>query len=286
MATRRAPDARTTDGENMVEPGLYEIPETEYHRDEAVPGGSFSSTMAKQILRSPAHLRHYLDAPRIEKDAYDYGHAVHAGVLGVGLDVVILDYPDWRTKKAQQERDEVRASGGVPYLERDYAGVRAAIAAVAEHPLAAEIFADGLAERSMFGVDPETGLWLRGRVDWITPDHYLVDLKTARNGEPHAFEREGRRLGYDLQGAFYTHLYKLATGTAPRGFRFVTVENDGPHLVDVHEPPDWADIGEAKRKLALSLYRDCLSTGQWPGRPPVINRISSPDWALIEEEIE
>lgn len=69
----------------ITEPGLYEIPELEYHADKLVPGGSFSSTQAKQILKSPAHLRSYLDTPRVEKSVFDFGHIVHAGMLGVGL---------------------------------------------------------------------------------------------------------------------------------------------------------------------------------------------------------
>lgn len=266
--------------------GVFDIPEVEYHADTHVPGGSFSSTMAKIILRSPAHLRHYLDTPSTEKAEFDFGHAVHAGVLGVGLQVTLLDYDSYRSKAAREARDAVYAEGGVPMLERDYTPVPAAVEAVKAHELAGPIFTEGQAEQSIYGQDPETGLWLRGRIDWITPDGYLIDLKTARTGEPYAFERAGRGFGYDLQAAFYCHVYHLATGKRPRGFRFVTVETTAPHLVDVHEPTDWLDIGEAKRKVATSLYLDCLTTGKWPGRPPVINRISSPDWALMEEEIE
>ena len=44
-----------------------------------------------------------------------------------------------------------------------------------------------LPERSVYARDPETGLWLRARIDWITPDGWLIDLKTARSGEPYAF---------------------------------------------------------------------------------------------------
>ena len=266
--------------------GIFDLPETEYHADKHVPGGSFSSTMAKHILRAPAYLRHYLDTPRQERAVFDFGHAVHAGVLGVGLEVEVLDFPDWRTKAAREARDEVYARGGVPMLERDYAPVEAAVAEVKAHELAGPMFAEGLPERSVYARDPETGLWLRARIDWITPDGWLIDLKTARSGEPYAFERVGRGFGYDLQAAFYCHVYHLATGIKPQGFRLVTVEGDAPHLVDVHEPPDWADIGEAKRKLACSIYKDCMTTGNWPGRPAVINRITSPDWALMEEEIE
>ena len=84
----------------------------------------------------------------------------------------------------------------------------------------------------------------------------------------------------------YRVVYQLATRRRPTGYRLITVETNAPHLVDVHEPPDWAEIGEAKRKLGTALYADCLAHNHWPGRPAVINRIASPDWELPEEEIE
>lgn len=278
------PNAQPPASSRPPAPGLYEIPELEYHRDEMIPGGTLSSTMAKIILRSPANLRHHLDSPRVERAEFDFGHAVHAEVLGVGLGVTVLDYPDWRTKAAREERDAIHATGGVPMLERDYVAVRAAVAAVRAHDVAGPLFSDGVAEQSMFAVDPETGLWLRGRVDWLTSAGDLVDLKTTVTGEPYAFERTGRRLGYDLQLAFYRHILTLI-GRPPARQLIVTVERDAPHLVDVHSPPDWPEIGEIKRQQATALYLDCLNRNVWPGRPAVINEIASPDWALETEDI-
>lgn len=267
----------------ITEPGIYEIPELEYH-DDPVPAGSFSSTQAKRILKSPAHLRHYLDSPRVERADFDFGHIVHAGVLGVGLDIEILNFPDWRTKAAKEARDACHARGSVPMLAKDVEAAEAAIEAIPAHPLAGQIFAAGQAERSAFAVDPVTGLWLRSRFDWIG-DGVLVDLKTAVDGEPGAFERAGRRLGYDVQQAFYRYVYKLATGDDLE-FAFVTVEKSAPYLVDMHMPADWQVIGEPKMRRAIDLYAECLASDEWPGRPPVINRTESPLWAFDDEELE
>ena len=266
----------------MRDPGIYSIPELEYHADR----DALSSTWLRRILDSPAYLRHYLDSPRTNQPEFDFGHAVHGGVLGVGLDVTILDFPDWRTKAARDERDAVYTAGGVPMLARDYTPIQAAVEAVKAHPLAGPIFADGTPEMSVYAVDPDTDVPLKARIDWIGSDGYLYDLKTARSGEPHAFERAGRGWGYEVQAAHYCHVYELATGTRPAGFRLVTVESGAPHLVDVHEPPDWPEIGEAKRARGTALYAECLATNSWPGRPAVINRITSPDWAREGEGIE
>lgn len=269
----------------ITEPGIYDVPELDYHADP-VEGGSFSSTMAKQILKSPAHLRSYLDSPRVEKKEFDFGHIVHAGVLGVGLEVEVLDFPDYKTKAAQTAKADAYAAGRVPVIERDYAPARAAIKAVREHEIAGPLFAGGgVPESSAFAIDPTTGLWLRGRFDWTTPNRVLVDLKSTRDGSPRAFARSAADLGYDVQDAFYRHVYELATGEPARGFVFVTVESSAPHLVDVHQgDDDWHGLGTAKMRRAIDRYKRALDTGDWPGRPPIINPLTPTPWAKTAED--
>ena len=275
--------ATPDDGRVAVrDPGLYDVPELEYHADRE----TLSSTMLKHVLRAPAYLRHYLDTERVEKPAFDFGHTVHALVLGVGLGFEVIDAGSWRTKAAQEARDEAYADGRVPMLAHEYERAEMAADAVRNHELAGQILAAGRAEVSAYAIDPDTGIPLRARIDWTGDDGYLYDLKTARTGEPFAFERAGRGWGHEVQAAHYCHVYQLATRRRPTGYRLITVETNAPHLVDVHEPPDWAEIGEAKRKLGTALYADCLAHNHWPGRPAVINRIASPDWELPEEEIE
>jgi hypothetical protein len=161
------------------------------------------------------------------------------------------------------------------------------IQAVREHAVAGPLFAGaGVAESSGFGIDPGTGLWLRGRFDWTTQGRVLVDLKTTRDGSPRAFARSAADLGYDVQEAFYRHVYELATGEAPRGFVFVTVETTAPHLVDVHQgDPEWQDLGHRKMRRAIDRYRRALDTGEWPGRPPTINDLAPTPWAITDEEL-
>ena len=291
MSAQLLPDVEPWFGEPITRPGLYRMPELAYHADP-VKGGSLSSTMAKQILKSPAHLRHYLDSPRVNKAEFDFGHAVHAGVLGIGLELV--EIPEdilaangaATTKEAKAFKYDAYTAGKVPLKASEIAPIRASVEAVKNHPLASDIFEAGEPEVSAFAQDPATGVWLRARFDWITPDGILVDLKTAANGEPVAWEREGRRFGYDVQAAFYRHVYQLATGTEAHGFEFVTVEKSAPFLVDVHAPLDWPHIGEQKRAQATALYAECVLTNSWPGRPAVVNTTPSPMWAFDDEEIE
>lgn len=271
-------------------PGFYaDVPEDVYHSDP-VPGGSFSSTQAKTILKSAAHLRHYLDSPRATKKAFDFGHLVHAGILGVGAEAVAIPESalsvsgSTNTKDAKAFIALARENGQIPVKQAELVAVEGCVQAVLEHPLAGPIFDDGIPEVSAFAQDVGTGLWLRARFDWVAANGMLIDLKTTRDGEPMAFEKSARSFGYDLQDAFYQHVYRLITGKWPAGFRFVTVESDAPHLVDVHEGDlFWEDRGKQLLARALSTYKTALETGDWPGREPRINILSVPGY-LIEED--
>src|SRR5450759_696192 len=90
------------------------MPELEYH---ASPG--LSSTGMKWLLRSPKHYRQNMDH-RIEKAAFDLGHAVHAKVLGVGMGVAVIPAEMLAsngaasTKEAKAFIADARALGYVP----------------------------------------------------------------------------------------------------------------------------------------------------------------------------
>ena len=62
------------------------VPEREYHADPA-----FSQSQAKVLLDSPAKYRWQRDNPPAPRDHFDFGHAVHAKVLGIGLDFWRID---------------------------------------------------------------------------------------------------------------------------------------------------------------------------------------------------
>ena len=269
---------------SITEPGLvHDLPEHIYHADPY--GGSLSSTEAKEILKSPAHLHHYRTTPREPKPAFDYGSAVHTLVLGTGWDVHVADHGSWRAKDARVEAENARAEGKIPLLRKDYDSVKAVADAVKAHPIAGPLFAGkGRAEVSAFG-EHESGVRLRGRFDWLTDDGWIVDLKTARSADPADFGRTAASLGYDVQAAHYLHTCELATGKPAKGFRHVLVEKEQPYLVSVVELDDEAlEIGRSKLERAIARYKEAMETNTWPGYPEVILPVSLPMWAIYAEE--
>lgn len=262
---------------SLPDAGLHsDIPEAEYHSD----GRSLSSTGAKTLLyRGPRAYRWAQDHP-VHKDAYDMGSVVHALVLGVGdYEVILAD--SWRTKSAQEEREAARSAGRTPILAKDFEAAAAMRDAVYASPLAAGILSEGRPEVSAWGTDPETGILMRGRLDWLR-DETVVDLKTsAKPTHPCEFERTAWTLGYHLQAAWYLRLLELA-GEEPRPYLWVVLDKNAPHETYVYQASaDLLERGREDVDRALRLYADCLARDTWPGLADdqEIHQLDAPAWA-------
>lgn len=280
----------------IAEPGIYELDDQTYHADP-VPSGSLSSTGVKTILRSPAHFRQSLGRP-VVKHAYDVGHAVHAKVLGTGLQPVA--YPDSvlaangaaSTRAAREWADAARAAGQVPLKAEVVAEVDAMAEAVLRHPIARALLEQaGRPEASAFAIDEQTGVWLRARPDFL-PDPgegrtILVDLKTADDADPRTFGRSVASFGYHTQDAHYQQVVRAARGDEDTAFVFVLVEKAAPWLVSVVELDEEArQVGRERVERAIDLYARCKAEDHWPGYPNQIAPVSLPKWAVYAHDEE
>jgi hypothetical protein len=258
------------------------LPEHEYH---AHP--SLSSSGAKLLLDSPATFDWVINqGHRTEKAAFDFGSAVHAEVLGTGYGVEELDFENYRTNKAQEARDEARAAGLIPMLKKDMEEVHATAQAVLRHPTARALLErDGDAEASMFTTDPDTGVDIRCRFDFLPADRRVaVDLKTARKGGArlHKFASSIVEYGYDVSWAHYTLTAELA-GEDVADMVFLVVETEPPfHILPARLDPDFKDIGIAKARRARERYALALETGEWPGYPTDIQLVRPPQFAIYD----
>jgi hypothetical protein len=231
-----------------------------------------------------------MDHPRPSKRAYDFGHVVHGLVLGDGPQIVPIDADDWRTKDARAQRDEAYAAGQVPILASEYAEAAACAASVKAHLLAGPLFDDGRAEVSLFWDDEQTGVKMRGRLDWIRdspkyPRVVGVDLKTAASADPETFARTAASYGYAQQQAQYEDgIVAAGLGDDPE-FLFVVVEKSPPYLVSVIElDPESVRIGRAVNRRAALIYKRCIETNTWPGFGPGVSTVSLPMWWQMQNE--
>jgi hypothetical protein len=263
----------------ITAPGIYpDIDEATYHADTNLApelGRSLSASGAKVLLRNPARFNWERTNPAPPKDVFDLGSAAHTLILGVGADVKALDFDNWQTKAAREARDEARANGLIPLLEKDWRIVVAMEDAVRAHPLASAILTDGQPEQSVYWIDEHTGVTCRARVDWLRAGH-IVDLKTAADASPSGFGRAAGNFGYHLSAAHYRAGIHAITGEwLP--FVLVVVEKEAPYSVSVHQfDDDFLDIGAARMRDALELFAECESAGEWPAYGNDINTLTPP----------
>lgn len=267
------------------EPGVYDLPVEAYHADP-VEGGSLSSTGARRLLppSCPAIFDYFRRHPEPPKRIFDFGHAAHFEVLGDGPIIVPVDAPDWRTKAAREERDEIRASGAVPLLAHEHEQVKAMAAVIRDHPIASRLLqaGSGKAEQTLVWQDQLSGVWRRALLDWFpnrTASGRLIvpDYKSAQSADPEAFARSAANYGYHVQAAWYLDgITALDQGDDP-AFVFVVQEKDPPHLVTVVELDAVAlRIGRSLARRAIDVFVECNRTGVWPGYSDEVELVSLP----------
>lgn len=280
----------------ITEPGLYpDIPEDEYHRDP-VQGGSLSVSGAKLLLQAPAKFDYARRNGSRHTKSMDLGTRVHALVLGKGFDQLeLLEFPDYKTKAAQEEKKRVIAAGRIPTLTHEYAEAQDIADAVLKHPTTGGLFTEGDAEVSMFWRDPETGVMLRGRADYLTyfgGQPVIVDFKTTADASPggDGFGKSAYKFSYWMQDPWYREGWASHLGCDWQDidFVFACAETEPPYLVATYRvKPEHVDLGREQNRIARERFRDCVKAGVWPGYSEEIEDLELPRYGVqrIEKEI-
>jgi hypothetical protein len=263
--------------------GIVDIPEQEYHRHPAL-----SQSGAKLLLppSCPALYRWRMDhPPEPHKAVFDFGKAAHARVLGVGQPVRYVDAPTWQTKAAKEARDEAYANDEIPLLEKDRGVIEGMAAALRTHPLAAALLdpARGKAEQSLMMTDPESGVALRGRLDFL-PDArsgrmIIPDYKNTVSADADSFAKAAASYGYVMQDPWYRDLVTGLGLAEDVSFVFVLQEKEPPYLVNVVElDAEAIRIGRGLNRRAIQLFKKCTETNHWPGYSADVELVSLPVW--------
>lgn len=271
---------------------VHELDETTYH---AHPALSYST--GKHYLRSPAHYKHAL-TNRKERKEFDFGHAVHGLVLGTGMGIVeipesvLASNGAVSTMAAKEFIAAARADGKVPLKTEVFEKVRACAGAVLMNTEARELLeADGKPEVSLFATDPETGVEIRGRVDYLPeagPERTRpIDLKTTINATPRKIQRAIVDLDYDLQAAMYRHLVHLTRGDDVGPMVQIYVETEAPFGVQVVPLLDegWIRGGDHKLQTILARHAECLESGTWPAYESAPLILAPPIWYLNDLDL-
>jgi hypothetical protein len=255
----------------------------EYHAIQA-----FSSSVAKTLIaKSPAHAR--AEWRKKVTPAMERGDIIHRLVLGKGKDYEVVNAKDWRTNKAKEDRDAIRAKGKVAVLVDD----------LEKHHIAAERIRVQLAERNIVldGSSEQAITWTERTEFGDVPckallDHVwldvgmILDLKVTEDASPNSVERTSENLGYAIQSTAYTRaLVNLDPDLTGRvAFAFAFCEAEDPWAVNLSEPDGiFRELGERRWLRAVREWARCTKEDSWPSYGSAVNPITAPSWALARE---
>lgn len=247
------------------------LPNADYHAHEAI-----SKSQLDHIARSPALLEWSKNAPRDEDavKAFDFGTALHALILEPEMfAATYVREPkfDRRTNAGKAEAAAFAEEHAEKSLlsDADYTALMLTRESALAHPIVRKIIeAEGVAERSYFWTDAETGVRCRCRPDReLTKMRWFVDLKSTDKLAQFHYSTVDYR--YYVQDAYYSEGYAAVTGEALDAFLFVAVgktRSAGRYPVEVYTlPTEVKEEGAREVRRCLRLYADCLDKGVFPG---------------------
>lgn len=276
----------------ITAPGIYKIPQAEYHADPC-PDPSLSSSLIKVLIQqSPLHA--WMAHPRLnpnfaesESETFDIGSACHALLLEGENRIERIDAPDFKTKAAREARDAARAAGKHPIIAHKYDSV------VNMHLIAHKAIAD-CADLSGYRIDhrmsertivwQEDGwLWCRAMIDSSHDDlSVLLDYKSTTDATPSVFSHQISRMGYQIQESWYRRGVRALTGKDPKMI-FLAQETAAPHDCSFHAiAPSLGQIADDLVEQAIRIWGDCLKRNMWPGYSNRIHYAEAAAWQINE----
>lgn len=253
---------------------------------EQIDAVNFSTLKAMAI--SPLHYRHAVSVPREDTDAMALGRLMHAMVFEP--ETIDSRYVVWdggrRAGKAWDAFVAEHAGKEILRAPQDWERAEAVRDAVLAHPVAAGYLEAGKAEQTLCWTDVGTGVACKGRTDWTTPKHVIVDLKTTRSISHRDIQRSLVGLSYHAQAAMYCDGYRAMMGHVAT-FAWIYVEQFPPHDVAVYTCPSEVLIhGRDLYRGWLEMVASCRASGVWPGTAPDEIEMSLPAWAVAEPAAE
>lgn len=243
---------------------------------------NLTAPVSKSLLwdfnASPYKWRHSADKEATR--AMDLGTLIHSAILEPETAIAdiasISPYADFRTKAAQEWRDDQREMGRMIATDAD---IRAAAGCE-------QVFAEDYAQRFSVPYKSEVAVFaeigatqIKGMID-LVPDGLdcLVDLKTtAKVGSSHDIMRTITSYGYHWQAALYLDLWNAATGENRDRFIFCFIETSEPHETAwIELSSDFIELGRIGYMNALAKWQACCATSIFPRQHEGITILQKP----------
>ena len=252
-----------------------------YYLRTATPR-NLTAPVSKSLLwdfnESPYKWRH--SSGREVTKAMDLGTLIHSAILEPETAITdiasVSPFPDFRTKAAQEWRDDQREMGRMIATDAD---IRTASGCE-------QVFSEDYAQRFGVGYKSEVAVFaeigatqIKGMID-LVPDSLdlLVDLKTtARIGSLREITNTIISRGYHWQAALYLDLWNAASGENRNRFVFCFIEVTEPYETAwVEVSRELIEAGRAGYMNALAKWQSCIAIDVWPRQHEGITLIEKP----------
>jgi exodeoxyribonuclease VIII len=270
--------------------GIFKFDDDVYHYGIGIAKGRLD-----KFRKSPLKYLHAHVNPQLEDvpDPFKIGEMVHRAVLEPGAlmnkyvsDETIYKASGSRLKKDYKEaKAAIESSGKYVINYEDFSMANTMIQKVFSHEKLQNILKKGQAEKCIYARDPETGLIIRCKPDYMfVSDGINFDLKTTKDASMEEFSKSIWNYRYHAQAAYYNLVCTLATGIDFKYFIFGCLEKEEPYDIALYYIDDGAlDKGETEIRQDLNNYANAIETNNFPGYSRDIEAISLPYWTFGRE---
>ncbi len=195
----------------------------------------------------------------------DIGQLVHQTILGGDEVFVTSPYSDFRTKVAQEWRDQQKENGVIVVTDEMANSVNSIVKNIQDHPHTPKfLVSDSIKhEQELFATTAE-GVKLRGKADAISlidkESLIITDIKTTAQFDK--FFKAASWNHYDLQAAVYTLIAASHLKVDPSliNYYFCVAETVAPYRVQYfHASLEFVEAGERKLRTCID---EIVSFGQ------------------------
>ena len=265
-----------------------------YHANAAISHSKLECYRRRPALYFKKYIAKTLAQPD-ESTAFRLGSAVHCAILEEKeFSARYVQKPDLdrRTKEGKAAYAEFAAQHeGKTLLDADeLAQVVTMREAVATHPIASQLLANGEPEVTWRKPQSNALRALQCRTDWFSSlgcemtngEPYIVDIKTVESLDSDAFrnfERAAFSYGYHRQAGFYLPLINELFDRRVTRMYYVAVEKCEPYGVAVYKLSDDAIArGQDENIADLIRLKKSLEDNHWPNIDLVLHELALPAW--------
>ena len=256
--------------------------------------GANRSFLHDMISWSPGHAK-WKSENQEDTEALRLGHAFHPCVLEpeqFEKEFVILPADCEKGSgtgvmgRKEAFEAECEANSQIVMTKKEYDNIREMRAVIQSDQECLDLLSDGVAELSGYFVDPDYDLLVKIRPDFINKKHnIIIDLKSCADAREGPFRKSAYEHGYDMQAFMILLGVTQITGVPHNDFEFICVESKGYHGLDIWQADQqMLDTGYKKYQKAMTLYKQCLESGEWPGYDSTPKPLGSPTWAKEQKE--